>query len=678
MTSKTIECAFCHKAIEQDSVFCRYCGQAISTVPADRQRILDRTSDFFPIENVVGALEAVNEYVARWSDSPEVRDARFARQCMGFLLQFDNIPEIHVDYEDQSGLATAVGEGLPLILSNGLATAGRVPHPDKAKRFRDWMAAAHKKCGSVLDALYKHADDEAQSFLVEGRSQASIRGLTNEYFFKEAEIHHAAYEARDFDAAYSGFSSLKELSPHDGYVRNMLGSILSQKGEHLPALREFLYGIALYPTDLHLASNTMRYLCGLRLYPAVIEIAHHYTVLGGNPDDGLIRPWVALARACSAAACARYVLCRPEDFSEDAPDLIDEVVFPRHPWIPGYLICIDDALANKRVFISYRRAGGVDYARRLERALKDKFPSTRVFRDESSMAAGQDFTDQLRDEINRADVFLALIDRDWTGSGQKGISRLLDPQDVLRREIACALKRKEQNENVIVPLLLEDARMPGEGDFPKEILAFSRIHALNLSEARFDNDLERVIFEIGNLLGFQALGERSKANNLKRLEALWKIDPEAANKWQDELFGPAIEELPRIIVEKSVGGKGVRYGKVLCEGIWECSATGPSWRITIRFETEEGPGWPFHGRFVIEQGAAGITSDEEIRGTWMEIIDRDNKLLLGLFLDGLKSGTVFKLRIPFDREVGRDLVGTDQQGITYVSRNIEPRQPRPF
>jgi hypothetical protein len=41
-----------------------------------------------------------------------------------------------------------------------------------------------------------------------------------------------------------------------------------------------------------------------------------------------------------------------------------------------------------------------------------------------------------------------------------------------------------------------------------------------------------------------------------------------------------------------------------------------------------------------------------------------------MILDGVKSGTVFKLRIPFDRQSGNDLIGTDPQGVTYVSRNL--------
>ena len=104
------------------------------------------------------------------------------------------------------------------------------------------------------------------------------------------------------------------------------------------------------------------------------------------------------------------------------------------------------------------------------------------------------------------------------------------------------------------------------------------------------------------------------------------------------------------------------------EGVWECTATAPAWQIALRFEAERSPGSPFTGEFAVTRGAP--ETPEEIRGTWVVVLDLESKLLLGLILDGVKSGTEFKLRIPFDRQAGNDLIGIDPQGVTYVSRNL--------
>jgi hypothetical protein len=674
MATKLAECASCHKKIVADSAFCSHCGRPVPPPPSDRQAMLARTGDIFPPDDVSGLLGNINNYLSRWPDGPEARDARFARQCIGLLIQLDILPEL-LKYEDQAELASAVGEGVPLILSNGLATAGCLPHPDKARQFLSWMENALKKCAVLLDALHKSAHDEAQSLLVDGEPKASVQRLTNEYFLKEAEVHYAAYSAGKLDAAYSGFALLKQLNPHDSYLRNMLGSVLLKQDKQMAALQQFLYGFSLNPTDIHLTGNTMRCLSGMTMYPAVIEIGRLYTQLGGDPGEPTIRPWVALARACSAASCAKAVQCEPGDFSAEAPDLIDDVVYPDHPWMPAYLFSVDAVLGKARMFISYRRTGGGNHARRLQEALAKRLPSMRIFRDETSMMAGQDFTVQLQQEIDKADVFLALIDADWTGSKQTGKSRLLDPKDVLRREIERALKSK----TIVIPLLIDQARMPAEREFPKTLVPFSLFHALTLSEARFDEDLEHVLGEMVKPLGNKALGERAGARARQRRKALEKLDPEAARKLDDDElesnFETYFDGLPRFFKEKS-SGKGVPLGRVEWSGVWECTATAPAWQIALRFEAERLPHSPFTGELVVTRGAP--ETREEIRGTWMVVLDTESKLLLGMVLDGTKSGLAFKVRIPFDRWVGSDLIGTDAQGVTYLSRNLGPSWLKAF
>jgi hypothetical protein len=411
----------------------------------------------------------------------------------------------------------------------------------------------------------------------------------------------------------------------------------------------------------------MATLCGFSFYPAVIEVARHFTTLGGDPNDPSIRPWIALARACSAATCVRCVQCEPEDLSEQAADLLDEVDVPEHPWLPARLLKVSDVLAHKSVFLSYRRAGGVELARRLQRALKDEFASMHVYLDVVSSRPGWDFVDQISGEVATADVFLALVDRDWKGPRGRR-SRLDDPEDILRREVARALKRNA----VVIPVLLEGARMPADKDLPDDLRSFARLQAVTLSANEFEREFFLLSGEMARLLGERAAAKAARDKAIERdlgeTEDLWRTDPEAAQARQDEQLGPAVRDLPKIIEESSVGGKGVSFERVELYGLWECTVTGAGGQVTLQFETERTKGFPFQGHFVFTP-ARGVPAREEIRGTWLRIVDLKKKLLLGLFLDGIKSGREFKLRIPFDRELGRDLVGKDTD-VEFVARNV--------
>jgi hypothetical protein len=670
MQGALIACASCHRKIAADSAFCSHCGQPVAKLPADRQTLLAQTADFVPLDDVRGAMDRINTYLTRWPDSPEVRDVDVARQCIGFLIQIETVPEI-VRYDDQGDLASVVGQGVPLILANGLATAGRLVQPDKVQRFRAWMERALNRCAPLLDGLSKAADDEARSLLVDGRSRAEARGLTREDFANQAEAPYAAFEAGKLDAAYGGFIALKDLNPRDVYVRNMLGSILLNQGHHLAALQHFLYGFALDPTHLHLAQNTMRCLTGMRLYPSVIEIGRHYTQLRGEPNHA-IDCWLALARTVCSAACAKAVGCEPGDFFEDAPDLLDEVAYPDHPWMPAHLVSVDAVLATARVFISYRRAGGGDYARRVHEWLSKRFPAMHVFRDETSMLAGQDFTIQLQEEIDKADVFLALIDADWTGSKATGQSRFLNARDVLRREIARALS----SGTALIPVLLEGAMPPAEPQLPGELAPFRQLHAATLSEARFNEELERVLGQMARSVAEKTLRNRARIADKRRREIFEKHYPDEAEKISLAHVDTAVDALPRFYEEQSAGGKGIPLGKVKWWGAWECTATAPEWQIALRFTADRGQYSPFSGEFISTH--AGRETREEIRGTWMAVLDNDKQLLLGLVLDGIKAGREFKVRIPFDRRVGHDLIGVDAQGVTFVSRNLGSPTSKPF
>jgi hypothetical protein len=213
--------------------------------------------------------------------------------------------------------------------------------------------------------------------------------------------------------------------------------------------------------------------------------------------------------------------------------------------------------------------------------------------------------------------------------------------------------------------------------------ALRRLQATKLAEATFDDDVRRLVSDMGDRLrervAQKEADERTFQAIMQELEELEKKDPKAAERKREELFDSEIRSLPKVMIAKAVEGKGVATQSVFLPGVWECTATGANWQITLHFDTQEGDGNHFEGSFVTKpQG--GARTDEDIRGMCVPIMDPDEGRLLGLFLHGTKAGREFKQRIPFDRQLGTDLVGSEEDGITFVSRKVKPSQPtaKPF
>jgi tetratricopeptide (TPR) repeat protein len=670
MSSTTAKCSSCLEEVEGDSAFCRHCGQRIPQITAEVQAVLDRTAAF---SNPEGALDAIQEYLKRWPDSAEVRDVHLANQCVRLLLILVGVSKGKFPgfYQDVWPLADAAAAGLPTRLSNGLSTSARVADEAKSKRIMDAFLLSRQASAAILGASYDAAEKERQSLLVDGKTQAQIKKVTMEDSYRDAEIYYASYEKEEVEAALRGFIALKELQPTDAYFRNMLGSILLKQDKAVPALQEFLYGLALDPGDTNLTSNVLRCLCGLGLYPAAIEVLRHHEKIGEDPREPKLRGWGALARAVTAALIMKLAACVAEDVSAGARDPLDEFELPERPWLtePEKSKEAEGVLRDARVFISYHHAGGLDFAQHLERALKGDCPSMRVFRDETFLIPGQDFVDQLRDEIDKADVFLALIDQNFVRGGRGGASGLHDRRDVLRREIARALEK----ERVIIPVLLEGAEMPGGEDVPDELKEFCELHALRLTEAGFARELVLLQEAMARLVEAKRLERQAAFKRFDEILELQKGDPEAAKR----LLQPVLDQLPKYIERESVRGEGVPEASVELAGLWVCTATSPVGQVKAEFVTERTAGTPFSGEIRKIRGGITVFADrkrEEIKGTWMPVMDHKKGLLLGLCLDGLRSGERFQLLIPFDRLLGADLVGTDVQGVTYSSRNVEPKR----
>lgn len=122
-----------------------------------------------------------------------------------------------------------------------------------------------------------------------------------------------------------------------------------------------------------------------------------------------------------------------------------------------------------KILISYRREDHVYITDRIYDRLMQAFPNS-VFRDLASIPFSDDFIAYLDEQVANCEVFLVVIGRDWLeGKGRKGKSRLEEPDDFVRIEIECALKRQIP----VIPVLVQGARIPETERLPVSIQELS-------------------------------------------------------------------------------------------------------------------------------------------------------------------------------------------------------------
>src|SRR5215218_6364217 len=151
-----------------------------------------------------------------------------------------------------------------------------------------------------------------------------------------------------------------------------------------------------------------------------------------------------------------------------------------------------------RIFISYRRADSGGWARSLHDNLEEGLGTGRAFRD-VTMEGGVDFHEHVEALLDRCDVLLAIIGRRWSAMvDAHGSRRLDDPDDLVRREIAGALKRADVE---VIPVLVDGARMPAEHELPADLAPLARRQACELTDTRWDYDVDILTQRLRVLLG---------------------------------------------------------------------------------------------------------------------------------------------------------------------------------
>jgi hypothetical protein len=154
------------------------------------------------------------------------------------------------------------------------------------------------------------------------------------------------------------------------------------------------------------------------------------------------------------------------------------------------------------IFISYRRDDSDIAAGRLADGLSEIFGPKSIFRDVESLELGENYERALNHALDCCAVLLAVIGPKWmTITDENGHSRLEEPQDWVRMEIAAALERQIP----VIPVLISGTQMPREADLPNDLRPLLKHQACEFSDHHWKQDLELLAQALENLIHLPSL-----------------------------------------------------------------------------------------------------------------------------------------------------------------------------
>jgi hypothetical protein len=155
-----------------------------------------------------------------------------------------------------------------------------------------------------------------------------------------------------------------------------------------------------------------------------------------------------------------------------------------------------------RIFVSYRRVDTADYAKRLYDRLSVDFGSDAVFMDVATISPGAKYDIVIQEAVSKCDVLLAVIGPKWLIVADASGRRLDNAEDLVRIEIASALKR----DVLVIPILVHGAGMPKRQELPEVLAGLAQRNALEMSDADWECDIARLERAVQSVVRLRSLG----------------------------------------------------------------------------------------------------------------------------------------------------------------------------
>ena len=149
------------------------------------------------------------------------------------------------------------------------------------------------------------------------------------------------------------------------------------------------------------------------------------------------------------------------------------------------------------IAISYRRSDSSAIAGRIFDRLALRYGKQSVFMDIENIPFGIDFRTHINDVLQKADLLIVLIGRQWAGARAGGGARIHEQADPVRHEVEVAFERKLP----LIPVLVEGAVMPGKADLPDTLERLAYLNAAEVASGRdFNPHMDRLIAAIDAVL----------------------------------------------------------------------------------------------------------------------------------------------------------------------------------
>lgn len=154
------------------------------------------------------------------------------------------------------------------------------------------------------------------------------------------------------------------------------------------------------------------------------------------------------------------------------------------------------------IYISYRRDDTRHAAGRLADDLAPHFGAGNIFRDIEAIDPGVDCVRALEQALKPCVVMLVLIGPQWMAAQDAQGRRRLDSEaDAIRVEVAEAMRRGIR----VIPLLVDGVALPAAESLPADLRALGGRQALQLSDSRWRNDVQRLLETLAQVPGLRPL-----------------------------------------------------------------------------------------------------------------------------------------------------------------------------
>jgi hypothetical protein len=151
------------------------------------------------------------------------------------------------------------------------------------------------------------------------------------------------------------------------------------------------------------------------------------------------------------------------------------------------------------IVISYRRNDTKWITGRIFEHLENHFGTDHVFMDVDHIHPGEDFSEHIKQVLDRCDVLIAIVGAEWQEPDESGKGRLFNENDWVRLELSTALSRKIP----VVPVLIDGTKMPKGSELPADLADFVFRQAITFDTENFKSQMLRLIRSLDRLVAKQ-------------------------------------------------------------------------------------------------------------------------------------------------------------------------------